>query len=58
MVFNGVPSTENSIVIKAEKVHDLTSTCKNDKQNETNVKVMTDTLEIVPMVNGNPNGAL
>ena len=45
-VFNGVPSTENSIVIKTEKAHDLASTCKNDLRNETNVEMMTDTLGI------------
>ena len=58
-VFNSVPSTENSIVIKREEIHDLTSVCTSDVQNETNVEMVTDPAVTIPpavMENGVTSG--
>ena len=47
-VFNRVPSAENSIVIKTEQSHDLTSISTNDFQNETDVEMMADPVATIP----------
>ena len=47
-VFNRVPSAENSIVIKTEQIHDLTSISTNDFQNDADVEMMADPVGFIP----------
>ena len=47
-VFNRVPSAGNSVVIKTEQIHDLTSVGTNDFQNETDVEMMADPVPTIP----------